>query len=258
MNGDALVLTARFGSSRLPGKLLRPFEGSGTVLDHVILRAKSMSMPTFVFTSTDVADDPIEQLAVSRDVPVFRGSLKNKVDRWKQGFEKFGISRAHLIDVDDPFFSRTRILQSLKLLGQQITVVLPSISSDSGEASEGTSIELTALNTIVSDPGFSKAQDFDVVPWRNFIPSKSIERMTSTHDFPRFRLTLDYAEDYELLRHLANIFGPLVSRRQLVEYLLANPSQVQVNFFRNEQFLENKRDFLSRNFPNPRETRRTQ
>ena len=258
MNTDALVLTARSGSSRLPGKVLLPFSDSGTVLDHVILRAQSMSMPTFLFTSGDMADNPLEKIAIDRKIQVFRGSLKNKVDRWRQGFEAFGISRAHLIDVDDPFFSRTRILMSLKLLGEQITTVLPSKLSDSGEASEGTSIELSALNTIVSSPSFSKAQDFDVVPWSTFIPSKAIQRMTNSHDIPRFRLTLDYAEDYKLLKHLAETFGPLVPRGQLVEYLLANPSQVAVNFFRNEQFLENKKEFLSMNFSNPRKKRRIQ
>lgn len=207
-----------------------------------------MSMPTYLFTSNEAEDNLLEQVATNRGVQVFRGSLKNKLDRWLQGFETFGISRAHLIDVDDPFFSRARIRQSLKLLEGQVVAVLPSKISDRGEASEGTSIELSALRMIASSPNFSVSQDFDVVPWRSLLPSNAILRMTGAHDFPRFRLTLDYDEDYKLLRQLAETFGPLARRQLLEKHLLANPSQIEMNFFRNEQFLKNKQLFLSENF----------
>src|SRR5436305_448056 len=79
------ILQARTGSSRLPGKVLRPILGRPMLqrqLERVRL-ARSID-ELIVATSVDAADDPIEALCRESAVRCFRGSLDDVLDRYYQ------------------------------------------------------------------------------------------------------------------------------------------------------------------------------
>jgi spore coat polysaccharide biosynthesis protein SpsF len=70
-----LIIFARMGSSRLPGKMLLPIAGRpllGRVIDRV--KCAGGDCPIVVATSTEAADDAIERYARKEGVEVFRGS----------------------------------------------------------------------------------------------------------------------------------------------------------------------------------------
>lgn len=77
------VLQARAGSSRLPGKVLKPILGKPMLERQLerVRRATSLDC-IVVATSTERADDAIEQLCRAIEVPVFRGSLDDVLDRF--------------------------------------------------------------------------------------------------------------------------------------------------------------------------------
>jgi spore coat polysaccharide biosynthesis protein SpsF len=79
------LIQARMSSSRLPGKVLQDIAGQPMLL-HVIHRAqqaKSIDLVA-VITSTSTEDDVIEALCKENDVPCFRGSLDDVLDRYYQ------------------------------------------------------------------------------------------------------------------------------------------------------------------------------
>ena len=80
MSDYAVVLAARMGSSRLPGKALADY-GAGPILRTVIDRWRmSDRNPTLIFTTTtEPADDPLAHLAHEQAVPVSRGDPSNVV-----------------------------------------------------------------------------------------------------------------------------------------------------------------------------------
>ena len=80
-----LLITARYSSSRLPGKLLLDL-GGRTVLSHSILRAQAAGFSPILCTSTDDSDDVIAKEASLHSIRVFRGSLLNKIQRWADCF----------------------------------------------------------------------------------------------------------------------------------------------------------------------------
>ena len=100
------VITVRLSSFRLPQKALLPLMGK-RVIDHVIERAKiSISKGlsrVVVCTSTEPNDDMFEQIAREHGVDCFRGSLSDKIDRWRGAAEKFGADYIITIDGDATF-----------------------------------------------------------------------------------------------------------------------------------------------------------
>jgi len=243
------ILTARFSSSRLPGKALMEIAGLPALL-FVAKRSMFGGLTPYVFTSSDPSDDVISDLANSNGIPCFRGDLLNKVQRWADGFNKFEISAGHLIDVDDPYFDPESCSESFKQLtnDSQIEVLLPSRVSDDGEAYVGTSVKIHALEKAsarAQELGFT---NLDVIPWTDLLDEDVLATFSShaeINEDVRFRLTLDYPEDYELISYLGTIFSFDSERSEIEKFLLENKELTQINLFRNEDFRKNKVDFLT-------------
>ena len=77
-----VILQARMGSSRLPGKSLREIEGK-PLLQWVIERLRlSLSGEVILATTRKGEDDPLASLAERLGVPVFRGSESDVLSRY--------------------------------------------------------------------------------------------------------------------------------------------------------------------------------
>ena len=63
--------------------------------------------------------------------------------------------------------------------------------------------------------------------------SKNKQYKTISPDFSKYRLTIDYEEDYWLLRSIINILGQNPSRNEIESLFINNPDFYKINFFRN-------------------------
>jgi spore coat polysaccharide biosynthesis protein SpsF len=88
------IVQARMTSSRLPGKVLRPILGRPMLelLLERLQRARRLD-GVVVATTTNRADDAVEQLALRMHVGCFRGSESDVLDRVLRA------ARAHAVDV---------------------------------------------------------------------------------------------------------------------------------------------------------------
>jgi len=70
------ILQARFSSSRLPGKVLKPILGKPMLL-HQIERVQHSKMidKLVVATSVDSSDDNIEKMCIDNNIEIFRGNF---------------------------------------------------------------------------------------------------------------------------------------------------------------------------------------
>lgn len=100
---DGLIVFARMGSARLPGKMLADI-GGRTLLGRVLDRARRVAGFTLVVaTTTDAADDPLAAAAAADDVPVFRGDTDDVAGRALACARVHGFTRFGRITGDSPF-----------------------------------------------------------------------------------------------------------------------------------------------------------
>lgn len=104
MTSVGLVVQARMGSTRLPGKVLRPV-GHLPLLGHVIGRLALLShpWPVVVATSTDARDDAIADWCGQAGVTTFRGSEQDVLDRYVQCARASGFDHVVRLTADNPF-----------------------------------------------------------------------------------------------------------------------------------------------------------
>ena len=149
MRLSPLLLTVRFGSSRLPGKCLLPFSSfpnqSESVLAHLINRTKSENRRVIVCTGESGANDIILKICKELKIEYFKGSESNKVSRWYACFKYFDLKWAHLIDADDPFLCNSEIDLSIKTFHSTKKVIVSTKKSKSGNASVGMTLSADHL-----------------------------------------------------------------------------------------------------------------
>lgn len=92
------------GSTRLPGKVLKPIAGK-VLLDHVLGRLTQLAYPVKVVVATSdlPQNDAIAQHCLSRGVAVFRGSETDVLDRYYQCARENRFEHVVRLTADNPF-----------------------------------------------------------------------------------------------------------------------------------------------------------
>lgn len=99
-----IILQARTGSTRLPGKVLRPLAGV-PMLVRIVRRLKAVSNADLliVATSDRPADDDVAALARECGAEVFQGSEDDVLERYAVCAETFGLDLIVRATADNPF-----------------------------------------------------------------------------------------------------------------------------------------------------------
>jgi spore coat polysaccharide biosynthesis protein SpsF len=98
-----IVVAARMGSQRLPGKALLPLRGV-PMLAFLLRRLLPSRQAQVVLATTNLAaDDVLAELAARELVPVFRGASDDVVARYVAAAERFKFDTVVRITADCPF-----------------------------------------------------------------------------------------------------------------------------------------------------------
>lgn len=77
------MVQARLGSTRLPGKILKPFYGNQSILDLMVHKLSAISnIPVIIATTNSVINEPIEKKALALGVKCFRGEENDVLKRF--------------------------------------------------------------------------------------------------------------------------------------------------------------------------------
>lgn len=200
MNGTAIVLQARMGSTRLPGKVLSTI-GQRSLLEHCVTRLAASGYPVIVATTALAEDDAIEAAARALRAEVFRGESDDVLGRYLDAARAFSLHRLVRATADNPFVdtgavSRTLAFQERVGADHVVECGLPV-----GTAVEAVDVDALARSAeLVADPydrehvtSFMR-RDSRFKALRAVAPG-SLRR-------PGLRLTVDTPDDLEFIRQV--------------------------------------------------------
>jgi spore coat polysaccharide biosynthesis protein SpsF (cytidylyltransferase family) len=99
-----IIVQARMGSTRLPGKILKPFYGGQTLLETLLSNLHKVSdAKVIVATSVSKNNDSLERFLRERGEIVFRGSEGDVLDRFIRAADENGVDGIIRICSDNPF-----------------------------------------------------------------------------------------------------------------------------------------------------------
>ena len=211
MSQLGIIIQARTGSTRMPEKVIQPFYQEQTILDLLLIKAKKLNVPVVLATTVNPSDDRLCVLAKNHDVPVYRGSENDVLDRFIKAARKSGFSKIIRVCADNPFLDlsglQTLITEFINLdvdyLGFQLAGNKPSILTHFGFWAEAVRLEALDLATLLTSEKlyhehvtnfiYSNPILFDV----QFIPADPL--VFSRTDI---RMTLDTPEDFEIQKEI--------------------------------------------------------
>lgn len=234
-----VVVQARTGSSRLPGKVLLPLAGA-PLLQRMVerVRAANTNIDVVVATTTDAADDTVVELCGRIDVPCFRGHPTDLLDRHVQA------ARAHRADLvakvpsDCPLIDPAAIDRVLgAYLAQRPDYDFAS-NLHPGTWPDGNDVEVMPLDVLETAWREAKKphEREHTTPFLWDQPERfrclNVAWETGRDLSMTHRFTIDYREDYELIRA---VYDALYDARRpftvgdVVQYLDAHPDVYALN-----------------------------
>ncbi len=239
INGKRVVATvsARMGSTRLPGKVLLPLLGK-PVLERIVERLKKGKYfdEIVIATSTDPKDDAIENFCVERGYLYYRGSeddvlarvyetaKKHNADIVYRGMGDSPLVDVHIVDM---------LLEQLEKDGCDL------VSNEMGGKPVPDGFDATVFTMKSLEEGYYGATHPEmrehVTVHIKTDPSRYkvyVCKAEGVMDAPDLRLTLDTKEDYEVI---SNVFEALYPKNSdftaldVIQYLREHPEVAQIN-----------------------------
>ena len=240
---DVAIVTVRNSSSRLPNKAIMKIKGTLCSIDIVVERAKKTGLPVIIATSTADSDDIFVDIARQRGVHIFRGSLVNKIKRWYDCFNEFGIENALIVDGDDlshNYDIGSRAMSKLK--SNQFDVI-----ASPQDIVTGFFTYAMNRNAIVKLYNVVPSEEINTDVITRYIEKAALNiseiELKDYECNKNIRLTLDYEEDLAFFRKLYENIEILESGKGIVDYLDKNNSISEINFHRQKDFLKNQAKF---------------
>ena len=203
------VIQARMDSSRLPGKVMKKVKGR-YILDYVVERAKySKCNDVLVCTTYNKKDDIIEEFCQKRDIKVFRGPENDVLRRIFEAVEDEHNSVVVRITADNPLVDPYIISYLIDIHEKHNNSVTTNYFTKSFP--NGTVVSL--INYEVLEYMEKECQEKlireHIVFGFNKLPECFIIediKAPECWNRPDIRFCLDYEEDLELLKRIANEF----------------------------------------------------
>lgn len=227
-----VIIQARMGSSRLPGKILKPLMDTD-VLSYDIARCREIKGVNEVIVATSQLrqDDVIEEWCQEHQVAYFRGSEEDVLDRYVQCAKMYKPDYVMRVTSDCPFVDYEMATEIVKLMEQE----RKDIVLIDGQLPRGLAVELISYEALlrIHEIG-QESRHREHVTYYAYEYAEQFEAVTyiahENRHAPEIRITLDTVEDYALIKTVAEHFNnPLVSSIEVIQYLRDNQDVAKLN-----------------------------
>jgi len=228
-----IIIQARMGSSRLPGKILLPVK-SKPIFQCQIDRLRDVECPIIVATTTEPSDTAVVNFAIVNKLDFFRGSESNVLERYYLCAKQYKLDVVIRLTSDCPLIDPVLINESLSAYLEEKDDYLYLSNSLSRTYPRGFDFEIFSF-ALLEDAYKNATDNWDkehVTPYigANKSGKVRIKQVMNDEDNSRFRLTLDTKEDFDLLRLVIEQFNAeKLSGPAIIDILKTYPELVAIN-----------------------------
>jgi glutamate-1-semialdehyde 2,1-aminomutase len=235
MTNINIIVQARYGSSRLPGKVMKKLSDK-MVIEHVVERLNRCKNidNIIIATTTNTEDEPISDFCKTKNILYFRGSENNVLDRY---YQTALISKTDIIlritcdcPLVDPNIIDEMITNFLKLKLDHYQMQYYNGNQAFPDGFDCEIFTFQALEDAYNNATLPYEKEH-VSPYisKNYNTKKYSIPLTKTYknlDLANIHLSLDTENDYKILQNIFNnvyVNNNNFSIHDVLEYLNDNP-----------------------------------
>jgi spore coat polysaccharide biosynthesis protein SpsF len=203
----AIVLQARMGSNRLPGKSLAPIAGR-TVLARCVERLRARSgLMVVLATTTNAEDDVLVTEAARLGLPVVRGPVDDVLERYVLAATTFGLTEVIRATADNPVVDLDAPRRTLALLRRTRAGYIVERGLPYGAAVEAISVPALKYAAVLATEPYDREHVTPILRRdRRFVSLDAL--VPAGVRRPELRFTVDTPEDLEYVRQLYDLIEP--------------------------------------------------
>jgi spore coat polysaccharide biosynthesis protein SpsF (cytidylyltransferase family) len=222
----AVIIQARTGSTRLPGKVLEGVAGK-PLLYWVVARAQRAILPDApVLVATPDTDEALRQYCAHQGWAWFGGSEDDVLDRYYQAALELDAETVVRLTADCPLLDPlvvNLVWQEHQRGGRRYTSNVQPATFPDGLDVEVFSFELLAQTWYNTTEGSDREH---VTPYMRRLPDIGV--VTWPEDLSGHRWTVDTAEDLAFVRQVYEALGPHCGMLDVLEWVREHPHPGQI------------------------------
>ena len=231
------IIQARMGATRLPGKVLKVLNNK-SLLEFQLERIKLSEriQEIIVATTNESADDEIASLCNRRGIKVFRGSQNDVLSRYYHCAKENNASTIVRLTADCPLIDPKVIDAVIDLyFSKKVDYAANTVPPETSYWPDGSDVEvfsfqaLKKANKETTDISFREHVTFYF--WKDTNKFSSVQ-LNNKQDWSNYRFTLDYPEDYEVIKLINDellrkkLFGHI---DEIIDILVSKPEIAEIN-----------------------------
>lgn len=224
----AIVVQARMGSTRLPGKVLKDIAGR-PMLSYQMerLRRVKRAERIVVATTDQPADDAVERFCQKEKIACVRGSEHDVLARYHLAIERFPADVVVRITADCPLIDPAIVDEAIAAYEPDYVSNMLETTYPYGMAVEVFSAQaLREAHREAKDP----AEREHVTPFIYRHPERyRLKSLTMAPNLSHHRWTVDTPEDFELVSRLLKTLKPHFTLQDVLAVLDEHPDWCAIN-----------------------------
>ena len=234
--GVGVILQARMGSTRLPGKVLKLLGGM-TLLEYILHRLESRrrSDPIVVATTTDTRNDAVADLCRRAATACFRGSEDDVLDRYYHAAVQYAADVVVRITADCPFIDPAVTDMTVNAYLHRTAPCDGATNTVRRTYPRGLDTEAFPIAVIrkVWEEAREPSAREHVTPYIYMHPERfTVTDVTQNEDLSHLRWTVDEEADLAFAREVYRRLyrpGAVFLMNDIVAVLTKNPALIAIN-----------------------------
>lgn len=238
MNNFGIIIEARMGSTRLPGKVLKKVYKNTTALEFLLKRLSRKFGKELIIIATTLSkkDDTIVEYAQKNKYKFFRGSENNVCERVIKAAKFFKIQ--HIIEItSDCILIDTNLIDDCLKVYKHHNVDYVS-NCEIRSYPDGMDVQVFKLKSLIKSYRMIKSNyDKENVTTHIRRNKKKFSKINifapKKLTYPKLGLTLDTNEDLRLIKKIIHHFYKIKNKsfdcEDIINFLNANKSLLKIN-----------------------------